>query len=480
MSARRLPLTHRSYRAAMRLCAHLLLPAAGLGLGIVATEATAQASPARGPVADGASGVGAGDRAPPSDASDAPEARGAAHPHLARGTEPAVVAVPPERPAAPAFHPLLPWNGREAALARPEARALLDHFWAAGPPVGRMIGAGGVPLAWRVFLQPDRAAERGAVLIVSGRTETMAKYQETVWDLYQAGWSVYLHDHRGQGLSGREPAVDREGWRQHGHVERFDDYVDDLRQMVRTLLLPAGHRELRLLAHSMGGAISARLLQQDTPEAEAFGAVALLSPMMAIRGLGDATADGLLCGVARGAQALGLGARYIPGGADWRERDFDGNRLTGSALRLERLHAVYRAQPEARLGSATFGWTVQACAGARAAREQAARIRQPLLLAIGEDDRIVHPRGAHAFCAAWRAADPQVRRCGGADGGPWLLPGARHELLIERDALRTPVLQAVLRFFERPQLVHQAEPSHRSQAPAAARSSAPAQGQAAR
>ncbi|MFM2405515.1 MAG: hypothetical protein RL223_3395 [Pseudomonadota bacterium] len=439
----------------MRLGARLLLPAAGLGLGIVATEGMAQAaSSAAVSVRDAASGAAAS--ALPSDASAAPDARVAAQDHAhtpaARRTGPAALAAPPGRTAAPAFHPRLPWDGREAALALPEARLLLDRFWAAGPPVGRMIGVGGVPLAWRVFLQPDRAAERGAVLIVSGRTETMAKYQETVWDLYQAGWSVYLYDHRGQGLSGREPAVDREGRRQHGHVERFDDYVDDLRELVRTRLLPAGHRELRLLAHSMGGAISARLLQQDTPEAAAFGAVALLSPMMAIRGLGDATADGLLCGVARSADALGLGARYIPGGGDWRERDFDGNRLTGSALRLERLHAVYRAQPEARLGSATFGWTVQACAGARAAREQAARIRQPLLLAIGEGDRIVHPQGAQAFCAAWRAADPQVRRCGGADGGPWLLPDARHELLIERDALRTPVLQAVLRFFERPQL----------------------------
>ncbi len=56
-----------------------------------------------------------------------------------------------------------------------------------------------VKIKYRIF---ERADEKAAIVISSGRTECMFKYEETIYDLYEEGYSVYIHDHRGQGFSG--------------------------------------------------------------------------------------------------------------------------------------------------------------------------------------------------------------------------------------------------------------------------------------
>ena len=55
----------------------------------------------------------------------------------------------------------------------------------------------GVKIRYRIF---ERSSQKAAVVISSGRTECMFKYDETIYDLYQKGYSVYIHDHRGQGF----------------------------------------------------------------------------------------------------------------------------------------------------------------------------------------------------------------------------------------------------------------------------------------
>ena len=336
----------------------------------------------------------------------------------------------------------------EAQLRDPAQAAAVEAFWQQrGTALAYFSGAGGLQLAWRAFVQTDRSNERGAIVLVSGRTETMLKYKELVHDLWRNGWSVYLYDHRGQGLSQREPAVATPALRQHGDVGRFDDYVDDLRVFVRAVVQPAGHRRHVLLAHSMGGAIAALLLQAGGPQADLFNAAALLSPMLAITGVLQQPADLGLCSAARGATAVGLGTSYLPGGGDWRDKGYDNNRYTTSPVRYARFMAEYQNNDAVRLGSATLRWTAESCAAAARARSGAAQLRLPVLLLIGADDRIVHLSGANTFCEGLRQAGP-ARGCGGDGDGPVLLPGGQHELLIEADAIRNNALTRVLHFFE--------------------------------
>jgi len=98
---------------------------------------------------------------------------------------------------------------------------------------------------------------------------------------------------------------------------------------------------------------------------------------------------------------------------------------------------------DARVSGPTLRWVAQACAGSREARgEQAAQISVPVLLLQGEQDTVVEPAAQVEFCA-------HVNRSavGGRCTG-WQVPGARHSLLVEADPLRTPALQAVLRFLD--------------------------------
>ena len=95
----------------------------------------------------------------------------------------------------------------EAELQGSTVPAAIEAFWQQRGQPGQITGQGGLVLATQRFLQPDRAAEKGAIVLVSGRTESMLKYKEVAYDLFRNGWSVYIHDHRGQGLSDRESAV---------------------------------------------------------------------------------------------------------------------------------------------------------------------------------------------------------------------------------------------------------------------------------
>jgi lysophospholipase len=332
----------------------------------------------------------------------------------------------------------------EAALKEPPVQSAIEAFWTDRGVGSTLVGQGGLKLALRRFLQPDRATERGAIVVVSGRTESMLKYKELVYDLYRNGWSVYIHDHRGQGLSDREPAVRDQP--QKGHVERFDDYVADLDAVLGTQVLPAGHARRVLLAHSMGGGITARYLQSGRPSVKKVDAAVLSSPMLEIVGLVPGlSAEIFSCYLAHAAVALGAGADWHWGGGPYVPVDVQQNELTSSPVRTERMIDQERAAPATQLGSPTWGWIARSCDAAKATRVEAAKITTPLLVTIAGQDQIVLNHGAIQLCQRLAA---RGAGCGGPAGGPVLIEGARHEMLIERDALRSQVLGRALGFLD--------------------------------
>ena len=107
----------------------------------------------------------------------------------------------------------------------------LPDFWRDHAVEGEFKGKDGIPIRYAALRQ---AKVDRAILIVNGRVESYLKYQELAWDLWRQGYSLYLIDHRGQGLSGRMLA-DLE----KGYVADFDDYVLDLKPVSYThLTLP--------------------------------------------------------------------------------------------------------------------------------------------------------------------------------------------------------------------------------------------------
>lgn len=187
--------------------------------------------------------------------------------------------------------------------------------------------------------------EKVAIVVSSGRTESIIKYKEFIYDFNQNGYSVYLIDHRGQGFSGRM-ARDR----QMGYVDEFNNYVLDLYHFVKLKVRPRKPEYLYMLGHSMGGAIAARYLEVFNG---IFDAAVLNAPMFQPN-LYTPNTSGLLCKVIafdsdKTAYASGEKAY------DTTDRVFDSNLLTHSKVRFKIMNHEMQKHPKAKIGGPSVG-----------------------------------------------------------------------------------------------------------------------------
>jgi lysophospholipase len=311
-------------------------------------------------------------------------------------------------------------------------------FWNKHGQRRDFIGVGGARIAAMTFPHP---LAKDGVVISSGYGESFLKYREVVYDLWLAGYQVYVLDHRGQGLSQRflGPRPTQQGdpkalKRLHdlGYIEDFDDFVEDLKTFVDKEAKPNNNR-LFLLAHSMGGAIASLYLERFP---EDFAAAVLSSPMHQpnLRPIPNAA-----CWLLK----LGPSKSYVWGhGPHVARYDFNADRdLTSSRIRYEILkRSELLRQPEAQLGGPSFQWAYESCVAANNSVENAAKIKVDVLLFQAENDRLVIARGQQKFCGtmnASRSGSCQLK----------IVKGARHELLIESDAHRAFVFEEMFAFF---------------------------------
>ncbi|WP_447773767.1 alpha/beta fold hydrolase [Aeromonas veronii] len=305
----------------------------------------------------------------------------------------------------------------------------LPDFWRQHAVEGEFKGKDGVTIRYAVLRQ---AKVDRAILIVNGRVESYLKYQELAWDLWRQGYSLYLIDHRGQGMSDRmlnDP--------QKGYVDQFDDYVVDLKQFHDQIIMADQPAKLFLLAHSMGGAISARYMERWPDDIKA---AVLSSPMLGINlgGLPKWLAKGLASTIGTVGGWLGE-PPYGPGQGTYQDHGFVDNGLTHSQSRYQAFRQIYGQHPQIKLGGATAHWIYQGITGADAAIADAGAIKTPLLVLQAGDDSVVDNAAQDRFCT--------IAKCEG--GKPLRIEGAWHELFIESDDKRQPALTAVVDFFAR-------------------------------
>lgn len=288
-------------------------------------------------------------------------------------------------------------------------------------------GKHGCNIAFCSAINPE---SEKAIVICNGRTESYLKYQELIEDLYHQGFSVYVLDHRGQGLSGRLTINP-----QKGHVAKFDDYVDDFSKFIDTQVKPNNHQSLYLLGHSMGGCIGTLYLQRQP---ETFNAAVFSSPMYGI----DLPAPKRL--IRWLADMLDTSPErepnYVVGGGDYENIPFEDNELTQSEHRYQNYRKLYQDTPQIQLGAPTNHWLMEAIAASEQAIAAAKSSQVPILILQAEDDSIV---------------DNQAQDCAlGEHCQRLIISGARHEILIETDLRRNEALNAALDFFNQHQTVH--------------------------
>ena len=279
----------------------------------------------------------------------------------------------------------------------------------------------GVELRFARWAPPP--GRKGTICLFQGRAEFIEKYFETVCDLRARGFAVATLDWRGQGLSQRLIGNPRKGY-----VRSFNDYGIDLEAFMNEVVLPDCPPPVFALAHSMGASVLLRAAYQG---ARWFDRMVLLAPLIALPGLRRSPWMRSSVKVLR---LAGLGSAYVPGGdaSVMMQRPFTGNLLTSDPVRYARNVAVLEEEPSLAIGWPTVGWTDAAFAAMSELQEPGypLKIRQPMLIIAAGHDQIVSTPAIDAFSVRLRA------------GSHLIVPGSRHEMLMEQDRYRSQVLAA--------------------------------------
>lgn len=272
--------------------------------------------------------------------------------------------------------------------------------------------------------QPAGATATGTVLLFPGRTEYVEKYAPVADRLAGAGLATLAIDWRGQGLADRLlPDPDK------GHVRDFGDYQRDVRAAVAAAGALGLAEPFHLLAHSMGGCIGLRALHEGLGVRTAV----FSAPMWGIRF--PPRVAPFAGTIARLGRLLGRGEAYAPGtgAASYvlAEATAEDNDLTSDAEVFARLVEQLRQVRGLRLGGPTYRWLDAAIGEMRRLMAMPAP-DIPALAAVGSAEAIVSADAIRARMASWPLG--RLRE----------LPGARHELLMERAPIRDAFLADAL------------------------------------
>jgi len=279
----------------------------------------------------------------------------------------------------------------------------------------------GVVLHYQRF---DNVCNQTAIVVLPGWSEPYFKYAEVIIDLRRKHYCVYTMDFRGQGLSSRE--VENS---QVGHVQDFSLYVRDFDQFFQQVVASRKHRQTYLLAHSMGGLVAALYSSQ---RAEQIDGVILIAPMLGINT--GAWPQWLAYSIASGLDWLGFGDSFVFGHGEWEEAPFTNNRLTHSAVRYQYGVDLFQQNGNLMVGGVSNRWLKTSMEYGEKAMNLAPQLKSKFLIFEAQYDSFVLSEPMQRFC---RLA-PQCEKV--------FLPGSKHELLMETDAIRDRVFAKIYQF----------------------------------
>ena len=267
---------------------------------------------------------------------------------------------------------------------------------------------------------------KGTVLLFPGRSEYIEKYGPTAHALAQRGLASMTIDWRGQGLSDRlldDPLI--------GHVEAFSDYQKDVAAMMRAARAIGLPRPYFLLAHSMGGCIGLRAVMEGL----SVQAAGFTGPMWGIyvkphmRPLAKV--------LPRLMPQMGKGHSLPPGTTKTPyvlSEPFENNMLTSDEQMYDMMRDQLIAHHELSLGGPSYIWLREALAETQHLSERAAP-NMPAITWLGTNERIVSVPPVQKRMESW------------IGGRLEMVVGGEHEILMEQESMRTPVLDGLKKLF---------------------------------
>ncbi len=260
---------------------------------------------------------------------------------------------------------------------------------------------------------------RGTVVLMAGWSEFIEKYFETVEDLRARNLNVAMMDWRGQGLSDRESAP-RSKW-----CDFFSILTGDLRDFTERHVKPRFSGPYILMTHSMGGMPGLMLLTSDYP---AFERAVLCAPMTRLFPEPRNRITGIAAALA---STVGFARKPVMQKEDHADR-FEGNIFTSDAARHQRFRELRIAAPEAANEAPSYGWVRAAIEASNAIHAPGAlsQVETPVLIISAGDEQQIDG-GDHAQIAA---ANPNISLK--------TIPGALHEIMMERDDIRAEYFAA--------------------------------------
>lgn len=308
------------------------------------------------------------------------------------------------------------------------AEAPLFASVAEGPPDGRAYWLETADSVRIRVAHWGADAPGGTVLLFPGRTEYVEKYGRAAAEFRARGLATLTVDWRGQGMAtrlGPRPAI--------GHVARFRDYQHDVAALVAHARAAGLPQPWFLVAHSMGGAIGLRALIEGLP----VQAAVFTGPMWGI------TIPAYKRPVAWGLSALSRPLRFghaFPPGSDDKSyvlhNPFDGNSLTSDREMYDYMRRQIAAHPDLSLGGPSLIWLNESLREMRALAT-ARSPGVPALTFLGTDESIVDPGRIRQRMARWQGGELVV------------VPGARHEVLMETPPTRRMVFDRTAALFAR-------------------------------
>lgn len=314
----------------------------------------------------------------------------------------------------------------------------IAYFWQQGN-FSHFSGVDNVRINYATFIKNSDTIPAKCLVVSSGRSESYLKYKELAFDLSNHGFSVFLIDHRGQGLSQHLLANHHKG-----HVDNFQYYVDDLNNFIENIVTPhcQGSKPY-LLAHSMGGAIAARYLQDFPNKTQA---AVLSSPMFGFNSgsIPNFIAELVLTVSAQLNQWFDNTPWYFLGHKGFSHSEFSDNILMHSPIRYQLFSQLYNTTPDIQLGGVTVQWLTESQKALEKIFNNVDKITTPTLVLQAGQDKIIDNQAQNDFCHQLHQLQPQS--C--PDGKPLLIEDAYHELFFESDEYREQALQAAIQWLE--------------------------------